>query len=42
MIERKIKDVFGGEQFELRRGKENRYTVGILRIISEQTLETSD
>jgi len=33
MIERKIKDDFGEEQFGLRRGKGNRSTVGMLRII---------
>jgi len=42
MIEGKIEDVFGAEQFGLRRGKENKNTFGMLRIISERTLDTGD
>jgi hypothetical protein len=38
-IEKKIEDVLG-DQFRLRRGKGTRDAVGMLRIISERTLET--
>jgi len=39
MIERKIEDVLGEDQFGFRRGKGTRIAIGMLRIISEQTLE---
>jgi len=38
-IERKIEDVFEEDQFRFRRGKRNRNAIGMLRIISERTLE---
>jgi len=38
-IEKKIEDVLGGDQFGFRRGKGTRDAIGMLRIISEQTLE---
>jgi hypothetical protein len=37
-IERKIEGVLGEDQFGFRRGKETRGAIGMLRIISEQTL----
>ena len=36
--ERKIKDVLGEDQFGFRKGKGTRDAVGLLRIISKQTL----
>jgi hypothetical protein len=39
-IERKIEDVFGENQFGLRRGNGTRDAVGMLRMISERTLDT--
>jgi hypothetical protein len=41
-IENKIEDVLGEDQFGFRRGKGTRYAVGMLRIISEQTLEIDE
>jgi hypothetical protein len=41
-IEKKIKDVLGEDQFGFRRGKGTRDATGILRIISEQTLEIDE
>jgi retron-type reverse transcriptase len=41
-IEKKIKDVFGEDQFGFRRGKGTRNAIGMLRIISERTLETDE
>ena len=41
-IERKIEDVHGEDQFGFRRGKGTRYAVGMLRIISEWTLEIDE
>jgi len=38
-IERKIEDVSGQDQFEFRRGKGNRDAVGMLRVVSERTME---
>jgi len=38
-IEKKIEDVLGEDQFGFRRGKGTRDAIGMLRIISEQTLE---
>jgi hypothetical protein len=38
-IERKIEDVLGEDQFGFRRGKGTRDEIGMLRIISERTLE---
>jgi len=38
-IERKIEVVLGEDQFGFRRGKWNRDVIGMLRIISERTLE---
>jgi hypothetical protein len=38
-IERKIEDVLGEDPFGFRRSKGNRDTIGMLRIISERTLE---
>ena len=40
-IEKKIEDVLGG-QFGFRRGKGTRYAIGMLRIISERTLEIDE
>jgi hypothetical protein len=42
MIERKIEDIFGEEQFGSRSGREIRNAVGMLRIISERTLDTDE
>jgi len=39
MIERKIEDVFGEDQFGFRRGTETRDAIGMMRIIAERTLE---
>jgi hypothetical protein len=41
-IEKKIEDVLGKNQFGFRRGKGTRDAVGMLRIISERTLETDE
>ena len=38
-IEKKIWDVLGEDQFGFRRGKGTRDVIGMLRIISERTLE---
>ena len=38
-IEKKIEDVLGEDQFGFRRGKGTRDVIGMLRIISERTLE---
>ena len=38
-IERKFGDVLGVNQFGFRRGTETRYAIGMLRIISERTVE---
>jgi len=38
-IERKIEDVLGEDQFGFRREKGTRNAIGMLRIISERTLE---
>jgi hypothetical protein len=38
-IERKIEDVLGGDKFGFRRGKGTRDAIGMLRIISERTLD---
>jgi hypothetical protein len=40
-IEKKIEDVLG-DQFGFRRGIGNRNAIGMLRIISERTLETDE
>ena len=41
-IEKKIEDVLGEDQFEFRRGKGTRDAIGMLRIISERTLEKDE
>ena len=41
-IEKKIEDVLGEERFEFRRGKGTRDAIGMLRIISERTLEIDE
>jgi len=41
-IEKKIKDVLGEDQFGFRIGKGTRDVIGMLRIISERTLETDE
>ena len=41
-IEKKIKDVLGEDQFGFRRGKGTRDAIGMLRIISERTLEIDE
>jgi len=41
-IEKKIEDVLGEDQFGFRRGKGSRDAVGMLRIISERTLEIDE
>ena len=38
-IEKKIEEVLGEDQFRFRRGKGTRGATGMLRIISERTLE---
>jgi hypothetical protein len=38
-IERKIEDVLGEDQFRVRKGKGTRDVIGMLRIISERTLD---
>jgi hypothetical protein len=42
MIEKKIENVLGEDQFGFRRGKGTRDAIGMLRIISEQTLEIDE
>ena len=42
MIERKIEDVFGEEQFGFRRGKGTSDAIGMLIMISERTLERDE
>ena len=41
-IEKKIEDVLGEDQFGFRRGKGTRDAIGMLRIISEGTLEIDE
>ena len=41
-IKKKIEDVLGEDQFVFRRGKGTRGAIGMLRIISERTLETDE
>jgi hypothetical protein len=41
-IEKKIEDVLGEDQFGFRRGKKTRDAIGMLRIISERTLEIDE
>jgi len=41
-IEKKIEDVLGEDQFEFRRGEGTRNANGMLRIISERTLEIDE
>jgi len=41
-IEKNIEDILGKDQFGFRRGKGTRDTNGMMRIISEQTLEKDD
>ena len=41
-IENKIEDVLGEDQFGFRRGKGTRDAIGMLRIISERTLEIDE
>jgi hypothetical protein len=41
-IERKIEDVLGEDQSGFRRGKGTRDAIGMLRIISERTLEIDE
>ena len=41
-IEKKIEDVLGEDQFEFGRGKGTRDAIGMLRIISERTLEIDE
>jgi hypothetical protein len=41
-IERKTEDVLGEDQFGCRRGKGTRDAVGMLRIISERTLDIDE
>jgi len=41
-IEKKIEDVLGEDQFGSRRGKGTRDAIGMLRIISERTLEIDE
>jgi len=41
-IEKKIKDVLGEDQFGFRRRKGTRDAIGMLRIISERTLEIDE
>ena len=41
-IEKKIEDVLGEDQFGFRRGKGTRNAIGMLRIISERTLEIDE
>ena len=41
-IERKIEDILGEDQFGFRRGKGTRDAIGMMRIISEHTLEIDE
>jgi hypothetical protein len=41
-IEKKIEDVLGEDEFGFRRGKGTRDAIGMLRIISERTLEIDE
>ena len=41
-IEEKIEEVIGEDQFRFRRGKGTRNAIGMLRIISERTLEIDE
>ena len=41
-IERKIEDVLGEDHFGFRRGKGTRDAIGMMRIITERTLETDE
>jgi hypothetical protein len=41
-IEKKIEDVLGEDQFGFRRGKGTRHAIGMLRIMSERTLEIDE
>jgi len=41
-IERKIEDVLGKDRFRFGRGKGTRDAIGMMRIISEQTLEIDE
>jgi predicted DNA-binding protein len=41
-IEKKIEEVLGEDQFGFRRGKGNRVAIGMLRVISERTLEIDE
>jgi len=41
-IEKKSEDVLGEDKFGFRRGKGTRYAIGMLRIISERTLEIDE
>jgi hypothetical protein len=41
-IKKKIEDVLGKDQFGFRRGKGTRDAIGMLRIISERTLEINE
>jgi hypothetical protein len=41
-IKKKIEDVLGKDQFGFRRGKGTRGAIGMLRIISERTLEIDE
>jgi len=41
-LEKKIEDVRGEDQFGFRRGKGTRDAIGMLRIISERTLEIDE
>ena len=42
MIERKIEDVLGEDQFGFRRGKGTRDAIRLMRIIAERTLEIDE
>ena len=41
-IERKIGDVFGENQFGIRRGKETMDVIGVMKIIAERTLKIDE
>ena len=41
-IEKKIEDVLGEDQFGFRRGKGTRDAIGMMRIITERTLEIDE
>ena len=41
-IEKKIEDVLGEDQFRFRRGKETGNAIGMMRIITERTLEIDE